>query len=184
MFNIFSSFLHEDLFSLDIKKIKKEILNIKSKDEGRIISNYGGWQSQSYTTINKNFQSLFDNINMSIKKIEKHLNLKKELSLHNYWCNVNYFGSFNSPHEHPDCVVSGVYYVSTPINSGSIVFLNKTLDSYYKDNVENYNEYNSSIWKVGPEENKCILFPSHLTHYVEPNLNKKERISISFNYGF
>ena len=111
MFNIFSSFLHEDLFSLDIKKIKKEILNIKSKEEGRIVSNYGGLQSQSYTTMNKNFKSLFDNIDTSVKKIEKHLNLKKELSLDNYWCNVNYFGSFNSPHEHPDCVVSGVYYV-------------------------------------------------------------------------
>ena len=78
MFNIFSSFLHEDFFSLDIRKIKKEILNIKSKDEGRIVSNYGGWQSQSLTTINKNFQSLFDNINMSVKKIEKHYKALKE----------------------------------------------------------------------------------------------------------
>tara|TARA_R100000664_G_C2714141_1_gene109884 strand:- start:317 stop:871 length:555 start_codon:yes stop_codon:yes gene_type:complete len=184
MFNIFSSFLHEDFFSLDIRKIKKEILNIKSKDKGRIVSNYGGWQSQSLTTINKNFQSLFDNINMSVKKIEKHLNLEKKLSLHNYWCNMNYFGSFNSPHEHPNSVLSGVYYVLTPINSGSIVFLNDNLDLYYKNNAKKYNEYNSSTWRSIPEENKCILFPSYLTHYVEPNLNKKERVSISFNYGF
>ena len=83
-----------------------------------------------------------------------------------------------------DSIVSGVYYVSIPKNSGSIVFLNKNLDVYYRHNVKNYNKYNSSTWKINPEENKCILFPSYLQHYVEPNFNKKERISISFNYGF
>ena len=184
MFNIFSCFLHEDFFSLDIKKIKKEILNIKSKDEGRIVSNYGGWQSQPFLTVNKKFKILFDNINISVKKVEKHLNLKKELVLKNYWYNVNGLGSFNRPHEHPDSVVSGAYYVSIPKNSGSIVFLNKDLDNFYQDSIKNYNEYNSSTWIKIPKENECVLFPSYLTHYVEPNLNKKERISISFNYGF
>jgi len=184
MFNIFSSYIHEDFFSLDIKKIKKEIVDIKSKSKGRRVSNYGGWQSQSFGTINKNFESLFNNIKTSVKELEKHLDLKKELSLNNYWCNMNYFGSFNKPHEHPDSVVSGVYYVSIPKNSGSIVFLNDNLDIYYKNNNKNYNIYNSSTWSINPEENKCILFPSYLKHYVEPNLNKKERISISFNYGF
>ena len=183
MFNIFSSFLHEDFFSLDIKKIKKEILNIKSKDKGKILSNYGGWQSQNFTKINKNFKSLFDNINISVKEIEKNLNLEKKLSLDTFWFNINYIGSFNRPHNHPGCVVSGIYYVSIPKNSGSIIFLNEDIDSFFKY-VKNYNEYNSSIWQIKPEENKCVLFPSYLKHYVEPNLNKKERISISFNYGF
>ena len=181
MFNIFSSYIQTDLFTLDIKKIKKEILYIKSKDKGRTESNYGGWQSKSFGTINKNFKSLFDNIHTSVKEIEKHLNLKKELSLDNYWCNINYFGSFNRPHTHEGCTVSGVYYVDVHKNSGNIIFINKNLNSYYKE-INIYNEYNSSIWKIEPEKNLCVLFPSHLNHYVEPNLNKKERISISFNY--
>jgi|TARA_R100001460_G_C3532754_1_gene173708 uncharacterized protein (TIGR02466 family) len=181
MFNIFSSYIQTDLFTLDIKKIKKEILYIKSKDKGRTESNYGGWQSQSFGTINKNFKNLFNNINTSVKKIEKHLKLKKKLSLKNYWCNINYFGSFNRPHTHEGCTVSGVYYVDVHKNSGNIIFINKNLNSYYKE-INIYNEYNSSTWKIEPEKNLCVLFPSHLNHYVEPNLNKKERISISFNY--
>ena len=55
------------------------------------------------------------------------------------------------------------------------------LNPYYKE-INSYNEYNSSTWKIEPEKNLCVLFPSYLNHYVEPNLNKKERISISFNY--
>ena len=42
MFNIFSSYLNENFFNLNTKKIKKEILYIKSKDQGKIVSNYGG----------------------------------------------------------------------------------------------------------------------------------------------
>ena len=184
MFNIFSSYLNENFFNLNTKKIKKEILHIKSKDQGKIVSNYGGWQSQNLKKINKNFKSLFDVINKCVEEVEKNLHLNNKLSLSSYWCNINYFGSFNRPHSHPGCVISGVYYVSIPKNSGSIVFLNKDLDIFYHDSIKNYNEYNSSTWTIEPKENQCILFPSYLKHYVEPNLNKKERISISFNYGF
>jgi len=183
MFNIFSSYLSINDFKFDIKKYKKEILNIKMKSKGRVVSNYGGWQSDEFKTVSKNFTDLFNKINEHIKEIEKNLHLNNKLSLSSYWCNINYFGSFNRPHSHPGCVISGVYYVSIPKNSGSIVFLNKDLDIFYHDSIKNYNEYNSSTWTIEPKENQCILFPSYLKHYVEPNLNKKERISISFNYG-
>jgi hypothetical protein len=32
-----------------------------------------------------------------------------------------------------------------------------------------------------PEESKIIIFPSWMSHYVEPNENLEDRISISFN---
>jgi uncharacterized protein (TIGR02466 family) len=184
MFNIFSSYLLIDNFKFDTKKYKKEILDLKSVKDTVTKSNYGGWQSGGFETVPKNFKDLFKKISANVKEVEKKLSLSKELKLHNLWYNVNGLGSFNRPHDHPNCVVSGVYYISIPKNSGSIVFLNENLDLYYRDNIKNFNEYNSSVWKIEPEENKCILFPSYLKHYVEPNLNKKERISISFNYGF
>jgi len=183
MFDIFNSYLDKQLFSLNTSKIKNKILDLKSKDKGRIVSNYGGWQSKSFKKIDKNFESLFNKINLAVKKIEKHLGLKEKLSLDNYWCNINYFGSFNRPHHHPYSVVSGVYYISIPKNSGKIVFMNQSLDSFYQP-IKQYNKYNSTMWSVKPENDLCLLFPSYLMHYVEPNFNKEERISISFNYGF
>ena len=183
MFDIFNSYLDEQLFSLDTEKIKNKILNLKSKDKGRIVSNYGGWQSKSFKKIDKNFESLFNKINLSVKEIEKHLDLEKKLFFKSCWCNINNFGSFNKPHQHVNSVISGVYYVSIPKNSGNIVFMNQNLDSFYQS-IKQYNKYNSTTWNVKPENNLCLLFPSYLMHYVEPNLNKEERISISFNYGF
>jgi uncharacterized protein (TIGR02466 family) len=183
MFNIFSSYLHEDFFNLDTKKIKKCILNNKFKSKGKIISNYGGWQSENFKLINKNFKHLFDNIDTSVIEIEKNLNLKNKLILSDYWFNVNCFGSFNKPHTHLGSVLSGVYYIQVPKNSGNLIFEHNALstDTTYQ-NIKNYNQYNSSMWTCKPKENLCILFPSYLSHYVESNLNKKKRISISFNY--
>jgi len=184
MFNIFCSYLSINTFKFNLKKYKKEILDLKSVKNTVSRSNYGGWQSGGFETVPKNFTDLFKRISSNVKEVEKNLFLPKELRLHNLWYNVNGLGSFNRPHSHPGGVISGVYYVSIPKNSGSIVFLNKDLDTFYQESIKNYNEYNSSTWKIDPEENKCVLFPSYLKHYVEPNLNKKERISISFNYGF
>ena len=184
MVDIFNSYLDKQLFSLNTEKIKNKILNLKSKDKGRIVSNYGGWQSKSFKKIDKNFESLFNKISLSVKEIEKHLDLEKKLSLDNFWCNINYLGCFNRPHNHPSSVLSGVYYVSVPKNSGNLIFqdFNTDKDMAYKF-IKNYNKYNSTKWTVLPKENLCVLFPSYLHHYVEPNLNKKERISLSFNYG-
>ena len=184
MFNIFTSYLSVDNFKFDVKKYKKEILNLKSVKDTVIKSNYGGWQSGAFETVPKNFTDLFKRISSNVKEVEKNLFLSKELRLHNMWYNVNGLGSFNRPHDHEGAVVSGVYYVSIPKNSGFIVFLNNEDVGKFYTFVDKFNGYNSSTWKVEPKENQCVLFPSYLKHYVEPNLNKKERISISFNYGF
>ena len=168
MFSIFSSYISVDYFKLNVKKYKKEILNLKLKNNTVTKSNYGGWQSVSFEIIPDNFTDLFNEINNRVKKIEENLSLSKELNVH------------------PGAVVSGVYYISIPKNSGSIVFVNNDLNDFndFYGSVNKYNEYNSPNWIIEPKENTCVLFPSYLTHYVEPNLNKKERISISFNYGF
>ena len=45
-------------------------------------------------------------------------NLKPGLG--NMWANINYPGSYNKQHIHPNSQWSGVYYVKVPKNSGSL----------------------------------------------------------------
>jgi len=182
--NIFSSFLNAEQFNFDTKLMKNKILKIKSNSQGRIVSNYGGWQSESFDKIEKPFENLFHQVNNIVQNIKQKLEIKNKIVFHNYWFNVNKLGSFNRPHYHPQSVISGVYYISIPKNSGQIYFEQHTDVNVVYGEVNSFNEYNSSGWKYSPKENVCLLFPSYLKHYVEPNLNKKDRISISFNYGF
>ena len=149
---IFSSYLYIKKFNLDTKPLKNKTLKIKSNSPGRIVSNYGGWQSESFDKIEKPFENLFHQVNNIVQNIKQKLEIKNKIVFHNYWFNVNKLGSFNRPHYHPYSVISGVYYINVPTNSGQIYFEQFfDLNLFYKE-VNNFNEYNSNIWKQSPKE--------------------------------
>jgi len=107
------------------------------------------------------------------------------------WLNVNQKGNFNPPHAHPGNDYSGCYYVSFPENSGFIHFLDPRPQHRFsspnpksKENENWYfseNPYDSSFFTYKIKEGKIVIFPSWLTHYVDPNPTDSLRISIPFN---
>jgi uncharacterized protein (TIGR02466 family) len=162
-------------------------LQNKNKDYGRISSNLGGWQSDdlfdAYTIISNLRKLIYNHIDI----YSKNFKLNKKLKLDNLWININGYKDLNLPHIHPNNILSGVFYVKVPKNSGKIRFENPCLDlmeGVYQNSILEYNSINSATWSLEPDENLLILFPSFLKHSVLPNMNKKEkRISISFNAG-
>ena len=171
--------------SLDLDQIKKDISNIIKLDKGRIVSNEGGYQTndveiEKFTHL-KFLKEIILNNTINYKQS---LGLKTESNLLNLWININNFKDFNIPHTHPGSIVSGVFYVSCPNKCGNIVFENSAKDmieSAWGSKVNIYNQNTSPKWRIKPSNNKLLLFPSFLSHYVEPNLSKDKRISISFN---
>tara|TARA_R110000796_G_scaffold98018_2_gene205358 strand:- start:198 stop:770 length:573 start_codon:yes stop_codon:yes gene_type:complete len=187
--NIFSTFIYSGKCDVNLNTFKKHILDTKKKNtKGRAISNKGGWQSQFFVETYKYNEEIFKTITKSVSEIMKVLKFNKDLKLQGYWYNINKKCSFNKPHAHcgNNEVISGVFYIKTPKNCGNLVFNKDDLLSSlaYNNNTDGYNEYTSSNYSVVPKEKCFILFPSSLRHYVEPNLNNQERISISFNYVF
>ena len=189
--NIFSYYLYIKLLNINLSLLSKHIIKTKERDKkGRILSNEGGWQSKNFTKSNSYTKPLFDILNTQVEEIKNKINYQHSLNLQDYWYNINYQDSFNIPHFHIgrrlETIVSGVFYIETPKDCGQIVFnrQDQVLGLMYDEkSVTKYNEYNSSVWGVTPQENLCILFPANLEHFVKPNLNKERRISISFNYG-
>ena len=189
--SIFSSYLYQKDLNLDLKSIHKHISQTQKKDKsGVMISTEGGWQCQQFKEINNSVKPLFNSLNTAVNEIKNKIGYRHNLKLQRYWYNINYQDSFNMPHTHIgvqlETVVSGVFYVESPKNCGHLIFKrNDPLLSliYHRERVTNYNEYNSSSWVIIPVKNLGVLFPAYLEHYVEPNLNKGKRISISFNYG-
>jgi len=183
--NIFQLNIWNINLSLDLNQIKKEINKIIKKDKGRVISNRGGYHTNNIE-IDKFVQLNFlkEIIIRNTIEYKKLLGLKTNSSLDNIWININNYKDFNISHIHPNSCISGVFYVQYLKESGQIVFENplKSYIGYAWDSKVNvYNQNTSSVWKIIPEENKLLLFPSFLNHYVEPNLSKDKRISISFN---
>jgi len=77
MYSIFSSYIHEEFFNFNTKEFKEEILKIKFKDKGRKVSNYGGWQSNYFVSVEKPFENLFNKINFIVEDIKNKLNINK-----------------------------------------------------------------------------------------------------------
>ena len=93
-----------------------------------------------------------------------------------FWANINSLGGANNVHTHisrNDAEslqknMSGVYYLKVNEKSGNIGFLNPIY----------LNEQTFYI----PKEKDLIIFPSYVPHFVEPNLNSEDRITIAFNF--
>ena len=173
---IFTSLISQDISPLLNECKKQQSLN----QQGRIVSNRGGWQSPNI------FSHLLDDYILdNLNEVSTILGFKNKVKIKNFWFNVNKSGNYNIPHFHPYSFLSGVLYLKCPKGSGNIIFENPIfplLESYI-ETLEKFekNPFNSYHFSLTPKESLLLIFPSWIRHNVEPGEFDGERISISFN---
>lgn len=186
--HIFTNFIGYDFLDVNLQEIESYCYQLKKETDGRIVSNYGGWQSSDIVTTTDNYAliHLKEEINHRVAKVLELLGFNCKFSLNGLWININNKNDYNIPHTHGFCIFAGVFYVKTNENSGKIILRNPNpghgmcIDS---SNIETNNEFNSLIWIVNPEPGKMLLWPSWIDHYTTPNADDQDRISIAFNVG-
>jgi len=85
-----------------------------------------------------------------------------------FWFNAQGPGQSTTEHTHEenDELLSGVYYVNVPQESGNLVLLDGAL-----------------VTRVTPTAGSFFFFPPSLAHRVEINRSPFQRLSIAFNVG-
>ena len=170
------------LLDLDTASIEKYCLDYQEKDEGRIKSNEGGYQSHDVSII-----PLAKEINKYLNVFSEAYAMDTELMLGGMWININEYKDYNVSHSHPNSLFSGVYYVKTPEKCGHITFESPGYDimehTYSRIHFKEWNILNINTRWQEVRENILYVFPGWLRHRVEPNLSNEKRISISFNIG-
>jgi hypothetical protein len=85
-----------------------------------------------------------------------------------FWLNAMAPGQSTSRHCHEenDELLSGVYYVTAPRDSGAILFHDGPFET-----------------RVVPRAGLMLLFPPELPHSVGTNMSQELRLSIAFNIG-
>ena len=185
-FDLFSVPIHADYPSLDNQAMAEYCLKMMQNQESQKRSNMGGWHSEdlrgSHDPLNDLFITITDTVNEFVTELGMPF-----LKINNIWININGYKDFNQEHTHPGSILSGVYYVQAHKNCGGLVFNNPNrgeIDGYwwpYAMEVKDNTKVNSA-WIMPAETGKLYIFPSWLSHSVEPNLDKeKKRISISWN---
>jgi hypothetical protein len=84
------------------------------------------------------------------------------------WFNYMPPGAVTTVHSHDDYdeLLSGVYYVSVPKNSGNLII--------HQDNQQHV---------ITPEEGMFVFFAPEAVHEVSENMSADDRLSIGINFG-
>lgn len=179
---IFASFIAEELLSIEIDNIVKYCRDLQRKDIGCTVSNRGGWQSTPITKVNVANKKLLNIISNRVKALHNHFSLEN-IFFDSYWVNINKRGDYNAPHDHAKSFYSAVFYAAAPMNSGNLIFMHPIPFFANYMQAKKYNYFTSNEWVVTPKTGLLIIFPSYLSHYVEPNTSPKDRISLAFNFN-
>jgi uncharacterized protein (TIGR02466 family) len=102
------------------------------------------------------------------------------------WLQLYPPNSFFIKHDHFGAILSGVFYIKVPENSGNLRFYNpvstrRVTNTFFQRLRKTNNEYNYHYVEYTPKEGEMIMFEPWLEHSVEFNRSSEDRIAISFN---
>ena len=130
------------------------------------------------------------------KECEKHLKcytkeilcIKQDFYITNSWITKKSLKSGykkHHRHNHPNTIFSGVLYLDVEDgNDQKLFFTGKPgfLDTFNFDyDYSDFNMFNSQNYWIPVNVGTCIIFPAHVTHWVEEIKTEGERIVMGFN---
>ena len=173
---IYISKLNRELTNKELLFIDNTKLN-SHNNEGNITSN------DNYILKYKVFNKLKEHLDLIIKDyFNKVLSITDQITpyITQSWLNYTETNQYHHKHQHPNSLVSGVFYINCDDKFDKIKFFNDTYKTI-KPEVKNWNIWNSDSWWFSVKTGDIILFPSSLTHMVETKEGTNTRISLAFN---
>ena len=119
--------------------------------------------------------------------VSKDLNIdleRMDMKLDHAWASINRKGDFNEFHSHPNCDLSGTFYLQSMPSLGSLRFRDPREPVLLRNPLLTKSNLFTEEVIFSPIQGMMHLFPSWLLHQVDPNPVDFERISLSFNISF
>ena len=104
-----------------------------------------------------------------------------EIEITGMWGNILKPGETHSPHTHSNNFLSGVFYLESDAETGIIFSDPRPAAAVLVPRKKEKTNENSNLLSYISKQNRLIIFPSWLVHWVPMNKSKRDRISISFN---
>lgn len=168
----------------DNAELKSWAYQKQKADPGRVISNYGGYQSSDIRRgESSEIDKMISYLDKEVSACAQQVGLP-ELEIYNLWLNINPPGSYNHLHNHKDSVLSGVYYIDAVPEQGNIQFERTDgADYHIPARVVKDTYYTSTRATYAAKTGALYIFSGWLKHSVQGNRTNSDRISIAFNYG-
>lgn len=185
---LFPSLVWTTLFD-DRESFNAKLLELASRmrkrDPGGVANtNMEGWQSPNTLQSLDEFAEMNRRILDVCRRIAESQNFLPGVTYrHQAWVNISPPGASNKIHVHPNCHLSGVYYVSLKApECGSIFFRDpRVAGTMMRPPIGQETHFTATEVRMRPEEGRMYVFPAWLEHGVEVNRSDRDRVSISFN---
>jgi uncharacterized protein (TIGR02466 family) len=168
---------------LDRELSKKELLFI-DKTKLDIYRNEGNTTSNdNYILNNKTFKDLKEELDLKVKDyFDKVISPSNNITpyITQSWLNYTETNQYHHKHQHPNSLVSGVFYINCDEEHDKIKFFKEKYE-IIKPEIKDWNLWNSETWWFPVKTGDIILFPSSLIHMVETKKGDNTRISLAFN---
>lgn len=178
-----------DIFPTSVYKFKLDRtftdfeLSFFDKHKNVVYKNFGNSFSSNFNILDEPEMSSLksfceDSLNFYFEKIYcPQYNVSPYIT--QSWLNWTYKGEYHHTHNHPNSIISGVFYIKANKDKDSITF---TKPEYKQIDIipRNLNDYNSSEVDFIVDNFELLLFPSNLYHRVN-TIQEGERISLAFN---
>ncbi len=190
--------LQDQSYEKNVDALLTEIFHWRDTDEVDLVrSNKGGWHSPTdifkrpEPGLRRVCQLMINCFGKCTKEIAPEFDPTGLAMQGEGWVNINPQHGFNVPHDHPGYTWSGVYYVRLPEKnepggrSGSIELLDPRMNTAaMATDIARKSEYFSPKRTLTPVNGMILIFPSYLRHWVYPNEEEVERISMAFNFKY
>lgn len=173
----------DDHEQLNVALLREAYALREREPRGVANTNVSGWQSSN--TIQR--QEPFAAINERIIALCQHIGASSGFAAnaemrYQAWVNINPPGAWNSAHIHPNCHLSGVYYITAPADCGAIYFRDpRSAGLMAPPPLDKPNEFTATEVALAAEPGRIYVFPAWLEHGVRPNRGDEDRVGISFN---
>lgn len=171
------------------RELVAEIRQWQQEDEGMTRSNVSGWHSAGniFKRTDPAIVEACSNFVEGCKPMLERYFTKQQLDSSRLdlegWANINPPHAYNQMHTHDTFDLSGVYFVKIPPTSsaasGALQFLNP---SYRHGPFSKlFQAMNPPKFTFKPKEGTMVIFPATMPHWVLPNDEDEDRITLAFN---
>ena len=174
---VYSSTLDRALTKKELKTIN-EYKKKTASNEGNITS------SENYVLENKALNNLKKDLHTKVMDyFDKVICTDNPITpyITQSWLNYTKSDQFHHKHNHPNSLVSGIFYISADKKVDSVTFYKTYPEDRIKLNTTKYNMFNSFSCTFPVETGELLLFRSSLVHGVGKKKGNNIRISLSFN---
>jgi uncharacterized protein (TIGR02466 family) len=173
---IYISKLDRELTPLELKFVDKNKKDFY-KNDGNITSN------NNYILNEKPFSNIKKELDLRVQDyFDKVISPANNITpyITQSWLNYTETNQYHHKHQHPNSLISGVFYINCNEKFDKIKFFNDKYQTI-KTEIKEWNLWNAESWWFSVKTGDVILFPSSLTHMVETKQGDNTRISLAFN---